>query len=135
MALLLRTTWRFWPVIDTLIVECGLREAEAWALRGRDVDLTTRGAEGVRVRGKGDKGRFVPLPADYRSRPLLGRRITQRAPDEFVFSARRGLEASTSGVRKAWQRVRAAAGAHICPRVLTLMAHAGLDRSMHRTPP
>lgn len=94
----------------TLILECGLREAEACALRVRDVDLTTRGQEGVRVRGKGSKERFIPLPAGYRSRALLRRLVRARAADEFVFSARGSLEPSTSGVRKAWARMCADAG-------------------------
>ena len=94
----------------TLILECGLREAEACALRVRDLDLTTRGQEGVRVRGKGSKERFIPLPAGYRSRGRLRRLVRARAADEFVFWARGNLEASTSGVRKAWARICADAG-------------------------
>lgn len=115
----------------TLILECGLREAEACALRVRDVDVTTRGQEGVRVRGKGSKERFVPLPAGYRSRALLKRLIGRRAPDEFVFSARTGLEPSTSGVRKAWARICAAAG--VQGYSVHCLRHTAATRMLERT--
>ncbi|MCL6596382.1 MAG: tyrosine-type recombinase/integrase [Firmicutes bacterium] len=70
--------------IFTLVLECGLREAEATGLRVRDVDLSTRGQEGVRVRGKGGKERLVPLPPGYESRALLRRLAAGRDGAEFV---------------------------------------------------
>lgn len=117
--------------VFTLILECGLREAEACAMRVRDVDLTTRGQEGVRVLGKGAKERFVPLPAGYQSRALLRRLTAGRAGDEFVFSARGGLAPSTSGLRKAWAGVCHAAGVE--GYSVHCLRHTAATRMLERT--
>ena len=49
--------------ILALLYGCGLRRAEVAAL-----DIDHLGAEGLRVRGKGNKERIVPLPGDARAR-------------------------------------------------------------------
>ncbi|MCL6595842.1 MAG: tyrosine-type recombinase/integrase [Firmicutes bacterium] len=115
----------------TLILECGLREAEATALRVRDVDLSTRGQEGVRVRGKGGKERFVPLPPGYESRALLRRLAAGRDGAEFVFTARGGMPLTTSAVRKAWARIRRAAG--VDGYSVHSLRHTAATRMLERT--
>lgn len=93
-----------------LLAETGLREAEAVALRVRDVDLTTAGHEAVRVLGKGGRVRVVPLPPGYESRRLLRRLISGKPAEAPVFSRDGDASWTTSTVRKAWARVCQRAG-------------------------
>lgn len=120
-----------WRALFTLILELGLRESEAASLRVRDVDFSTRGAESVRIRGKGRKERILPLPAGYESRPLLRRLIQGKAPEEFVFAVRGERPPSPSGIWRAWRRLCERAGVE--PVRVHDLRHTAATRMLERT--
>jgi integrase/recombinase XerD len=70
--------------LSCLLLDTGLRIAEALALRREDVDLDNLL---VRVHGKGGKQRLVPISLEMRK--LLWRWLRE-IPTEMVFSSRRG---------------------------------------------
>jgi site-specific recombinase XerD len=84
-----------------LVYSAGLRSAEAVGLDLRDVDFEQ---EAVRVRGKGDKERLVPLgeEAAYRLRLYLegGRPNLARSAMDAVFLSIRGRRLDTSTLRR-----------------------------------
>jgi integrase/recombinase XerC len=84
-----------------LVYSAGLRSAEAVGLDLADVDFEQ---EAVRVRGKGDKERVVPLgeEAAYRLRRYLeeGRSQLTRSAENAVFLSARGRRLDTSTVRR-----------------------------------
>ena len=84
-----------------LVYSAGLRSAEAVGLDLRDVDFEQ---EAVRVRGKGDKERLVPLgeEAAYRLRLYLeeGRPSLARSAVDAVFLSIRGRRLDTSTLRR-----------------------------------
>jgi len=95
------------PIRDRALLEllygCGLRASEACSLRVRDVDLDGRR---VRVTGKGDKQRVVPLGGqavtairDYlrNGRPKL----VAEVPSPALFVSIRGRPLAPSDVRRA----------------------------------
>jgi site-specific recombinase XerD len=104
-----------------LLYGCGLRAAEACGLRLADLDLE---AGWVRVTGKGDRQRTVPLgDAAARAlerylsvaRPALG----ARRPDPHLFLSVRGRPLHPSDVRRALDRALRAAGLpHRSPQAL-----------------
>lgn len=119
------------PTVDPLVLRnaamlellygCGLRAAEACALRVRDVDLAERS---VRVTGKGRVQRVVPLGTSAaaaidaylaRGRPsLLG-----RSPSPALLVSVRGRALNPSDVRRALTRALRRAGvAHRSPHAL-----------------
>ena len=84
-----------------LVYSAGLRSAEAVGLDLADVDFEQ---EAVRVRGKGDKERVVPLgeEAAYRVRRYLedGRPQLASGADDAVFLSIRGRRLDTSTLRR-----------------------------------
>jgi integrase/recombinase XerC len=84
-----------------LVYSAGLRSAEAVGLDLTDVDFEQ---EAVRVRGKGDKERVVPLgeEAAYRLRRYLedGRSQLARGAEDAVFLSVRGRRLDTSTLRR-----------------------------------
>jgi integrase/recombinase XerC len=84
-----------------LVYSAGLRSAEAVGLDLGDVDFEQ---EAVRVRGKGDKERVVPLgeEAAYRVRRYLedGRPTLARGAEDALFLSARGRRLDTSTLRR-----------------------------------
>lgn len=121
--------------IAALMILAGLRSAEVLALQVADVDI---GRGWVRVHGKGDKERSVPLDADAASAVqtyLLAERPETTSDALFVVSKgpHRGRPLSAAGLRTVFRyhRKRAAVpAAH--PHALrhtfgTALAEAGVD--------
>jgi integrase/recombinase XerD len=71
-----------------LIQNSGLRLGEALGLRVRQVSLEHEVARSVRVIGKGNKERIVPLPAAFGR--ALGEWLKDRAAEEFVYQKEEG---------------------------------------------
>jgi integrase/recombinase XerD len=73
-----------YEMLFTLLLNSGLRLGEALNLKVRDVRLVNGIAKSVRVIGKGNKERLVPLPEDFGQ--VLGFWIKDKPPEEFVFA-------------------------------------------------
>ena len=58
-------TRRRYELLFGLLLNSGLRISEALALKASDVRLVEGTAKSVRVIGKGDKERLVPLPGAF----------------------------------------------------------------------
>jgi integrase/recombinase XerD len=88
-----------------LILNSGLRISEALKLKVRDVRTVGGIAKSVRVIGKGDKERIVPLPARFG--PELGGWLEGQPSDEYVFAQQPGGKPSgTKAARAYLQRLR-----------------------------
>jgi integrase/recombinase XerD len=77
-----------------LIANSGLRISEALAVKVRDVHLCEGRAKAVRVVGKGDKERVVPLPEAFGLR--LGEWISDMPKDDHVFAKTPGNRPPTA---------------------------------------
>ena len=84
---LIETRQRY-EVLFNLIQNSGLRISEALALKVRDVTQSGGIARKVRVIGKGNKERSVPLPTAFG--PVLAAWVSELAMDDFVFARERG---------------------------------------------
>lgn len=73
-----------YDVLFGLIQNTGLRISEALSLRVRDVTVVAGMAQKVRVIGKGNKERVVPLPPAFGV--VLGAWVADLAKDDFVFA-------------------------------------------------
>jgi integrase/recombinase XerD len=71
-----------------LIQNSGLRISEALGVRVRDVRLVNGVAKSVRVIGKGNKERAVPLPDTFGQ--VFGYWLGDRGKDDFVFAKKPG---------------------------------------------
>jgi site-specific recombinase XerD len=99
--------------IVLLLLLCGLRSCEIIMLRVGDVDLT---ALHLRLRGKGDKERVMPLPQDLV--PIIMKYLRQERPADaatdrlFVIlqGRRRGQAMSAAGLRSIFRHRRRARG-------------------------
>jgi len=127
-------TWRD-RAIAGLMVFCGLRSAEVLALDVADVDI---GARWLKVSGKGNKERRVPLDFDVAGviqTYLLAERPDTMSDRLFIVAKgpTRGQPLSTAGLRRIFRYHRdisGVAGAH--PHALrhtfgTALAEAGVD--------
>lgn len=127
-------TWRD-RAIAGLMVFCGLRSAEVLALDVADVDI---GARWLKVSGKGNKQRRVPLDFDVAGviqTYLLAERPDTTSDRLFIVAKgpTRGQPLSTAGLRRIFRYHRdisGVAGAH--PHALrhtfgTALAEAGVD--------
>ncbi len=72
----------------SLIQNSGLRISEALSVKVRDVRMDNMISKSVRVIGKGDKERIVPLPSAFGQ--AFGAWIKGRAGDEYVFAKEPG---------------------------------------------
>lgn len=75
---------RRYAVLFALLQSAGLRIGEALALKVRDVRLAAGIAKSVRVIGKGDKERAVPLPPAFGQ--TFGAWVAALPKDDFVFA-------------------------------------------------
>jgi integrase/recombinase XerD len=137
-----RTTWlgRRDHALLVLMVQTGLRVAEATGLSGADLVLD-RGAH-VRCRGKGRKERCTPLTPD--AVPILAAWVAERRgePAEPIFPSRRGHRLSTDAVEylvskyaiKAAEQCPSISAKNVTPHVLRhscamFMREKGVDLS------
>lgn len=81
-------TRRRYDFLFGLIQNSGLRISEALGLRVRDVRQVNGVAKVVRVIGKGNKERSVPLPDTFGQ--VFGLWLQDRAKDDFVFAKKPG---------------------------------------------
>ncbi|MBY5972790.1 tyrosine recombinase XerC [Ferrimonas balearica] len=92
----------------TLLYGCGLRISEALGLTGADLPL----GEALRIRGKGDKERVVPVIAPARA--AVDRYVAlspwEMEPDRAVFRGIRGGPLAAAQLRKTMAQVRAQMG-------------------------
>jgi integrase/recombinase XerD len=79
---------RRYEMLFGLLLASGLRISEALALRVRDVRLANGAARSLRVIGKGNKERLVPLPEAFGQ--VFGFWLADRPRDDFVFAQRPG---------------------------------------------
>ena len=84
---------RRYEMLFLLILNSGLRLSEALMIRIRDVRVSAGVAKSVRVIGKGDKERLVPLPQAFGQ--IFGLWLSDKSKDEFVFA--RNLEGRPPG--------------------------------------
>ncbi len=77
-----------YEVLFGLIQNSGLRISEALALKVRDVTIGQGVAKKVRVIGKGNKERTVPLPVAFGE--VLGAWVAELQPHDFVFAKETG---------------------------------------------
>ncbi len=85
-----------------LIQNSGLRISEALGVKMRDVRMVDGVARSVRVIGKGNKERVVPLPDTFGQ--VFGIWLADKGKDEFVFAKRPGEK--PAGVRAARSYLR-----------------------------
>ncbi|MCK7577092.1 MAG: tyrosine-type recombinase/integrase [Chromatiales bacterium] len=90
---------RRYEMLFGLLLNSGLRIGEALALKASDVRLVAGTAKSVRVIGKGDKERLVPLPGAFGA--VFGFWLKDRSRTEFVFARAPGQKAGVgaSGAR------------------------------------
>ena len=84
-------TRRRYEMLFGLLLNSGLRIGEALCLKTADVRLLDGLAKSVRVIGKGDKERLVPLPAAFGA--VFGFWLKDRNRTEFVFARAPGQKA------------------------------------------
>ena len=89
-----------YEVLFALILNAGLRLSEALGLKVRDVTLTGGTARKVRVIGKGNKERVVPLPDAFGL--VFGAWVVEIARDDFVFAKAPGDTPPTPQVVRAY---------------------------------
>lgn len=75
---------RRYELLFCLILNSGMRLSEALAVRVRDVRVVAGVAKSVRVIGKGNKERLIPLPAAFGQ--VFGLWLEDRSRDEFAFA-------------------------------------------------
>ena len=79
---------RRYELLFELIQKSGLRISEALGLKVRDVRVVDGVAKQVRVIGKGNKERQVPLPEAFGR--VLALSLAGQAPDDYVFAKKPG---------------------------------------------
>jgi site-specific recombinase XerD len=79
---------RRYELLFELIQKSGLRISEALGLKVRDVRVVDGVARHVRVIGKGNKERQVPLPETFGR--VLALSLAGQAPDDYVFAKKPG---------------------------------------------
>lgn len=84
-------TRRRYEMLFGLLLNSGLRISEALALKTADVRILDGLAKSVRVIGKGDKERLVPLPAAFGA--VFGFWLKDRSKGEYVFARALGQKA------------------------------------------
>ena len=90
-------TRRRYEMLFGLLLNSGLRISEALALKTADVRILDGLAKSVRVIGKGDKERLVPLPASFGG--VFGFWLKDRNRGESVFAKKDGKPVSPQATR------------------------------------
>ena len=90
-------TRRRYEMLFGLLLNSGLRISEALALRASDVRILDGTAKSVRVIGKGDKERLVPLPGAFGA--VFGFWLKDRNRTEAVFAKADGKAVSPQAAR------------------------------------
>ena len=90
-------TRRRYELLFGLLLNSGLRISEALALKASDVRLVEGTAKSVRVIGKGDKERLVPLPGAFGA--VFGFWLKDRNRTEPVFAKADGKPISPQAAR------------------------------------
>ena len=90
-------TRRRYELLFGLLLNSGLRISEALGLKISDVRLVDGAAKSVRVIGKGDKERLVPLPASFGA--VFGFWLKDRNRTEMVFAKADGKPISPQAAR------------------------------------
>ncbi len=96
-------TRRRYEMLFGLLLNSGLRISEALALKASDVRLVAGTAKSVRVIGKGDKERLVPLPEAFGA--VFGFWLKDRARGEFVFARATGQKPVSAQAARAYLRL------------------------------
>jgi len=96
------------------ILNSGLRISEALRVKVRDVRLTDGVARSVRVIGKGDKERLVPLPEAFGQ--VFGYWLSDKSKEDFVFAKEEGGKAPGPHAVRAYLR--------------RLIGRAGIDKKV-----
>jgi integrase/recombinase XerD len=117
-------------VIVHLLVDTGLRRAEACALNWGDVDLAS-GLVRV-VRGKGGMARSVVVGARTRRELLAYRRTVDHNPDRPLLQTSTGTRLTPAGLRMVLRRLSLRSGVRVSPHALrrtfaTLSLRAGMS--------
>ena len=95
-------TRRRYELLFGLLLNSGLRISEALHLKASDVRLVAGTAKSVRVIGKGDKERLVPLPGAFGA--VFGFWLKDRARGEFVFARAAGQKPVSAQAARAYLR-------------------------------
>ena len=95
-------TRRRYELLFGLLLNSGLRISEALHLKASDVRLVAGTAKSVRVVGKGDKERLVPLPGAFGA--VFGFWLKDRARGEFVFARATGQKPVSAQAARAYLR-------------------------------
>ena len=95
-------TRRRYELLFGLLLNSGLRISEALALKATDVRILDGLAKSVRVIGKGDKERLVPLPTAFGA--VLGFWLKDRPKGEFVFARALGQKPVSAQAARAYLR-------------------------------
>jgi len=101
-------TRRRYEMLFGLLLNSGLRISEALSLKIADVRLVEGFAKSVRVIGKGNKERLVPLPANFGS--TFGFWLKDRNRTEAVFAKADGRPVSAQAARSYLRRMLQVAG-------------------------
>ena len=96
-------TRRRYEMLFGLLLNSGLRISEALGLKASDVRLVAGTAKSVRVIGKGDKERLVPLPEAFGA--VFGFWLKDRARGEFVFARATGQKPVSAQAARAYLRL------------------------------
>ena len=95
-------TRRRYELLFGLLLNSGLRISEALHLKASDVRLVAGMAKSVRVIGKGNKERLVPLPEAFGA--VFGFWLKDRARGEFVFARALGQKPVSAQAARAYLR-------------------------------
>jgi integrase/recombinase XerD len=95
-------TRRRYELLFGLLLNSGLRISEALGLKVADVRLVDGTAKSVRVIGKGDKERIVPLPEAFGA--VFGFWLKDQPRGEFVFARAAGQKPASSQAARAYLR-------------------------------
>jgi integrase/recombinase XerD len=110
----LKAVRRRYDFLFGLILNSGLRISEALAVKVRDVRVVNCIAQSVRVIGKGNRERRVPLPETFGQ--VLGAWLQNRGGEEFVFAKEPGSKPPGPHAVRAYLR--------------RLMERAGIDKQI-----
>ena len=95
-------TRRRYEMLFGLLLNSGLRISEALGLKISDVRLVNGTAKSVRVIGKGDKERLVPLPGAFGA--VFGFWLKDQPRGEFVFAKAPGQKPVSAQAARAYLR-------------------------------